>query len=49
MRDVLRLVKQILREQEDGSDYDDLYFGMQDVRDLRGCNYASSCTRWCPL
>ena len=34
MRDVLRLVKQILREQEDGSDYDDLYFGMQDVRDL---------------
>ena len=34
MRTVLNLVRRILREQEEGSDYDALYFGMQDVRDM---------------
>jgi hypothetical protein len=38
MRDVLRLVRQILRDQEDGSDYDELYFGMQDVEILLADN-----------
>jgi len=30
-RAILRLVRRILAEQEEGSDYDALYFGMQDV------------------